>query len=102
MNRIKKWVCEHKDNPTFKHTVIIVVLIIIAIGVQIFDNFRTKWENADAEIPAEVTMEEAEEKENAVIEILDNSKAHIILLVITGTALAVVQYKKEHKIRESK
>ena len=75
MNKLKKWLSENKDNPTFKHTVLIVVLIILAIAAQLFDT---------------------------VVEIIDNCKGHIIMLVITGTALAVVEYKKKHKIKESK
>lgn len=104
MNKIKKWVCEHKSEPSFKYTVIIVVLIILAVGVQIFDNIRTEWENeatAETAVTEEVSEEE-EEKENAVIEFLDNSKVHIFLLTVTGIALAYAEHYKEHRIKESK
>ncbi len=103
MNRVKKWICEHKDRPTFKHIVIIIVLIFIANGVQIFNNFRDYRgiEQAEAANEAVVT-EEAEDEKNTVAEIIDNSKGHVIMLVITGTALATVQYKKKHKIKESR
>ena len=99
MNRLKKWLSEHKDKPAFKHTVIIAVLIILAIAAQLFDNWRDSWD--DTESAPEIVTEEKDEK-NTVAEIIDNSKGHVIMLVITGTALAVVQYKKKHKIKESK
>lgn len=105
MNRIKKWVCEHKNEPYFRYTVIIVVLIILAIGAQIFDNIRTEWENeaaAETAVTEEVPEENDDEKENAVIEFLDNSKIHIFLLIVTGTALAYADHYKEHRIKESK
>lgn len=103
MNKIKKWVCEHKNEPTFKYTVIIIVLIILAIGVQIFDNIRTKWENetaAETAVTEEISKEE--EKTNAVIEFLDNSKVHIFLLIVTGTALVCVKHFSKRRIKESR
>ncbi len=33
MNKIKKWLSEHKNNPTFKQVALIIVLILIAIAV---------------------------------------------------------------------
>lgn len=100
MNKLKKWLSENKDNPTFKHTVIIVVLIILAIAAQLFDNWRDTWDTT--ETASEIVAEETEDEKNTVAEIIDSSKGHVIMLCITGTALAVVQYKKKHKIKESR
>lgn len=105
MRKIKKWVCEHKDEPFFKHTVLIIVLIILAIGAQLYDNIRSEWENevdAETAVTEEVSEEEDGEKENAVTEFLDNSKVHIFLLLVTGTALVITERNQKHKIRESK
>ena len=100
MNKIKKWISEHKSEPTFKHVTLIFVLILIAIAVQIFNNFRDSWD--EKPVTTETVVEETEDEKNTVAEIIDNSKGHIIMLCITGTALAAVQYKKKHKIKESK
>ncbi|MGN0599350.1 MAG: hypothetical protein ACI4JK_05585 [Oscillospiraceae bacterium] len=105
MRKILKWVCEHKDEPSFKYTAIIIVLIVLAIGVQIFDNIRTEWETKEAVesvVSENVPEEEDNEKENAVIEFLDNSKLHVFLLGVTGITLAYVEHRKKHKIKESR
>lgn len=105
MKKILKWVCEHKDEPSFKYTAIIIALVILAIGVQIFDNIRTEWETKEAVesvVSENVPEEEENEKENAVIEFLDNSKLHIVLLGVTGITLAYAEHHNKHKIKESK
>lgn len=105
MNRIKKWVREHKSEPYFRYTVIIVVLIILAIGAQIFDNIRTEWENeaaAETAVTEKAPEENDDEKENAVIEFLDNSRIHIFLLGLTGITLAYAEHHNKPKIKESR
>lgn len=105
MRKIFKWLCEHKDEPSFKYMDIIIVLIILAIGVQIFDNVRTEWEAKEAVesvILENVPEEDESEKENAVIEFLDNSKLHIVLFGVTGITLAYAEHHNKHKIKESK
>lgn len=105
MRKILKWVCEHKDEPSFKYTAIIIVLIVLAIGVQIFDNIRTEWETkeaAESVVSENVSEENENEKENAVIEFLDNSKLHIFLLGVTGITLAYTEHRNKHKIKESR
>ncbi|MGN0551998.1 MAG: hypothetical protein ACI4I1_01360 [Oscillospiraceae bacterium] len=105
MRKILKWVCEHKDEPSFKYTAIIIVLIVLAIGVQIFDNIRTEWETKEAVesvVSENVPEEDESEKENAVIEFLDNSKLHFFLLGVTGITLAYTEHRHKHKIKESR
>lgn len=60
MNRLKMWFSENKDKPTFRHTVIIVVLIILSIGAQMFRNWSDANENAKAVVNQTTTKEETE------------------------------------------
>lgn len=48
MKKFKKWFVEHKNDPAFKNTIIIIILIVLAIGAQIFDSVRTSLENKAA------------------------------------------------------
>lgn len=60
MKKIKKWISEHKSEPTFKHVTLIFVLILIAIAVQIFNNFRDSWD--EKPVTSETVVEETEEE----------------------------------------
>lgn len=102
VNKIRKWVSEHKNEPAFKYTVIIVVLIFLAIAVQIYDNIRTEWENAEAAETAALEEIPEEETENAAAEFLDNSRAHIIMLVSLSAAIAYIEHRKTLKLKESR
>lgn len=90
-----------KKKPNYKAKVLIVVLVILAFGAQIYDNYRTEKENETAKTAA---MEEAaEEDENrGLSEILYENKTHIILFLGLTAALAVVKYRETQKLKESK
>lgn len=100
MNKLKKWYSENKDKPLFKAKLLLVILIVLAIGVQIFADYRDKRELAQAETSAvEIIAEETEE--DVILIFWENSRAHFIAFIGVVCALAAVQFKKRRKLRES-
>lgn len=100
MNKLKKWYSEHKDEPLFKGKLLVVFLVILAICVQIYADYRDKKETLQTETSAvEVTAEETEE--DIVLTFWENSRAHFIAFIGVTAALAFVKYRNRRKIRES-
>lgn len=100
LHRLSEFNEAQKKKPNYKAKVLIVVLVILAFGVQIYDNYRTEKENETAQTSA---AEEAKEDEHTGIsEILYENKAHIILFLGLTAALAVVKYRETQKLKESK
>ncbi len=102
MNSLKKWYSENKDKPRFKAKLLLVFLILFAVIVQFYCNAKEKNDTPEINESA-VISEEAEEpeKEDLVLEVFENSKAHIIAFLGVTAALAVVKYKQQQKIKES-
>lgn len=100
MDKLKKWYSEHKDEPLFKAKLLVVFLVILAICVQIYANYRDKEETLQTETSAvEMTAEEPEE--DIVLIFWENSRAHFIAFIGVTAALAFVKYKNRRKIKES-
>ncbi len=100
MNKLRKWYGENKDKPLFKAKLLVVFLVILAIGVQIYADYRDKKETLQTETSAvEVTVEETEE--DIVLIFWENSRAHFIAFIGVTAALAFAKYKNRRKIKES-
>lgn len=101
---LKKFVEDNKHEEWFRPAAVIGILLILAIGVSIFDNIRSKFEENNTETEIVETAEERSSDEteedtgNIVIEILYENKMHIILLICVTAALGVVQYKKKAEL----
>ncbi len=109
MNKIKKWYCENKDKPLFKAKLLLVAMIILAVAVQIFtteqDNRkadRAQSETSVTEEAAEAETAEEETEESFIMVFYKNSRAHIVVLAGLSAALAAVQIRKKHKLKESR
>lgn len=102
MNKLKKWYSENKDKPLFKAKLLLAFLILFAVIVQ---TYYTVTEKNDTPETSESTVisEEAEEpeKEDLVLEIFNNSKAHIVAFLGVTAVLVVVKHKQKQKIKES-
>ena len=101
MNKLKKWYTEHKDKPLFKAKLLLVVLIILSIGVSIFNNYRDEKEAANEETSVTETVTEETEKEDFLLDFWENSKVHFIVFMGLAAALAVVQCRQKQKLKES-
>lgn len=100
MNKLKKWYNENKDKPLFKAKLLAVFLVFVMIIVQIYADFRDKRENAENNTVAEEVI--AEEEENSLAEIAENSKGHVVVFIGLTATLAAVKQKKKQKLKESK
>ncbi len=101
MNKLKKWYSEHKDKPLFKAKLLLVVLIILSIGVSIFNNYRDEKEAANEETSVTETVTEETEKEDFLLDFWENSKVHFIVFIGLAAALAVVKCRQKQKLKES-
>lgn len=101
MNKLKKWYTEHKDKPLFKAKLLLVVLIILSIGVSIFNNYRDEKEAANKETSVTETVTEETEKEDFLLDFWENSKVHFIVFMGLAAALAVVKCRQKQKLKES-
>ncbi len=101
MNKLKKWYTEHKDKPLFKAKLLLVVLIILSIGVSIFNNYRDEKEAANEETSVTETVTEETEKEDFLLDFWENSKVHFIVFMGLAAALAVVKCRQKQKLKES-
>lgn len=101
MNKLKKWYTEHKDKPLFKAKLLLVVLIILSIGVSIFNNYRNEKEAANEETSVTETVTEETEKEDFLLDFWENSKVHFIVFVGLAAVLAVVKCRQKQKLKES-
>ncbi len=101
MNKLKKWYTEHKDKPLFKAKLLLVVLIILSIGVSIFNNYRDEKEAANEETSVTETVTEETEKEDVLMDFWENSKVHFIVFMGLAAALAVVKCRQKQKLKES-
>ncbi len=101
MNKLKKWYTEHKDKPLFKAKLLLVVLIILSIGVSIFNNYRDEKEAANEETSVTETVTEETEKEDFLLDFWENSKVHFIVFIGLAAALAVVKCRQKQKLKES-
>lgn len=90
---IADWCGRNKKEKWFKPLVIIVVLTIIAFGV---DRWR-KYEDAK-EMPAQSQTEQAEE--SLLLEIWDDSKLHLVVFMSLSAALIAVQHSK-NKLKQT-
>lgn len=102
MNKLKKWYSENKDKPLFKAKLLLAFLILFAVIVQIYYSVTEKNDTPEIN-ESTVISEEAEEpeKEDLVLEVFENSKAHIVAFLGVTAALAFVKYKQKQKIKES-
>lgn len=100
MNKLKKWYGEHKDEPLFKGKLLVVFLVILAIGVQIYADYRDKKETLQTETSA-ATLTAEETEEDIVLTFWENSRAHFVAFIGVTAALAFVKYKNRRKIKES-
>ncbi len=101
MNKLKKWYSEHKDKPLFKAKLLLVVLIILSIGISIFNNYRDEKESANEETSVTETVTEETEKEDFLLYFWENSKVHFIVFMGLAAALAVVKCRQKQKLKES-
>ncbi len=101
MNKLKKWYTEHKDKPLFKAKLLLVVLIILSIGVSIFNNYRDEKEAANEETSVTETVTEETESEDILLDFWENSKVHFIVFMGLAAALAVVKCRQKQKLKES-
>lgn len=103
MNKLKKWYNKNKDVPLFKAKLLTVMMVLLAIAVKVYSDFRDRNEVTEINENTAITEEIAEtEKENLVFTIYKNSKAHIVVFFSLTAALAVVKYKHTQKIKESR
>ncbi len=101
MNKLKKWYSENKDKPLFKAKLLLVVLIILAIGVQIYANYRDEKEFQNTETSVTETAAEEADEQDALLTFWNNSKAHVVAFLGVTAALAVVKQRQKQKIKES-
>lgn len=101
MNKLKKWYSENKDKPLFKAKLLLVVLIILSIGVQIYANYRDEKELPNAETSVTETVTEETGEQDALLTFGNNSRAHIVAFLGVTAALAVVKHRQKQKIKES-
>lgn len=101
MNKLKKWYTEHKDKPLFKAKLLLVVLIILSIGVSIFNNYLDEKRAIDEETSVTETVTEETEKEDFLLDFWENSKVHFIVFMGLAAALAVVKCRQKQKLKES-
>lgn len=101
MNDLKKWYSENKDKPLFKAKLLLAVLIILALGAQVYSNYRDERElnNTETSVTEEVTEETDEQ--DVLLVFWENSKAHIIAFLGVTAALVVVKQRQKQKIKES-
>ena len=90
---IADWCGRNKKETWFKPLVIIVVLTIIAFGV---DRWR-KYEDAK-EMPAQSQTEQAEE--SLLEDIWNDSKLHLVVFMSLSAALIAVQRSK-NKLKQT-
>ncbi len=90
---IADWCGRNKKEKWFKPLVIIVVLTIIAFGV---DRWR-KYEDAK-EMPAQSQTEQAEE--SLLLEIWDDSKLHLVVFMSLSAVLIAVRHSK-NKLKQT-
>ena len=77
-------------------------MILLAIAVQIYTDFRDKSETADINENITVTEETAEpEKEDLILTVYENSKAHILVFLGLAAILMIVKGKQKQKLKES-
>lgn len=101
MNKLKKWYSENKDKPLFKAKLLLVVLIILAIGVQIYANYRDEKDFRNTETSVTETAAEEADEQDALLTFWNNSKAHVVAFLGVTAALAVVKQRQKQKIKES-
>lgn len=98
-SKIKAFVEEHKEDKTFKYTVIIVVLIILAIAVNIWRDCEDRKEITEQQTAA-VQVEETEEI-NPLEEIWEESKFHFLTFAGLTAALTVIQIRKSLRLEQT-
>lgn len=101
MNKLKKWYSENKDKPLFKAKLLLVVLIILAIGVQIYANYRDEKDFQNTETSVTETAAEETDEQDALLTFWNNSKAHVVAFLGVTAARAVVKQRQKQKIKES-
>ena len=102
MNKLKKWYNKNKDVPLFKAKLLAVFMVLLAIAVEIYSDFRDRNETVEINENTAITEETAEpEKEDLVLSVYKNSKAHIIVFFGLTAVLIVVKSKQKQKLKES-
>ncbi len=80
----------------------LVVLIILSIGVQIYANYSDENEPPNTETSVTETVTEETGEQDALLIFWNNSRAHIVAFLGVTAALAVVKYRQRQKIKESR
>lgn len=94
---IKAFIAENRKEKWFKYVTVIVVLVIIAIAVNGWRNYEDRKENPEA---AQAEQQEQDEERNFLLEMVDESKAHIVVLSGLMIATWTVRIKNADKLKE--
>ncbi len=98
LSGIMSFISENKKEPWFRYVAIIVVMLIIALGINKYHEWQDEKE---AEAAGIVQTEEEKEQQTSLIEqFWDTSKAHFVMFGILTVLLIIVKYKKSVKLEE--
>lgn len=101
---LKKFIEDNKHEEWFRPAAILIILLVIALGVGLFDEIKYRLmpeeteivESADSDAKAE---DEKESDGNFLTDFIYENKTHIILIIGITAALGVVEYKKKAALK---
>ena len=96
----------YKGEPLFKYICIIVILVIGAVGVQIYDKLNVS-EQFDQDIVVsedvdgtETQQEEVPKEDSFLLRIWKNIRGHLLIFIILAIALGIVKYTEAARLKE--
>lgn len=91
LSKVKDFIDRYKKERWFRYLAILSVLIVLAAIVSAVDDFR----NQDEKSPDT-------EEQSIVLEMIEDSSVHLLLICVISCGLAYVKHADELKLKEKK
>ena len=91
ISKVKDFIDRYKKERWFRYLAILSVLIVLASIVSAVDDFRNKDEK-----PPDT------EEQSIILEMIEDSSVHLLLICVISGGLAYVKYAEELKLKEKK
>ena len=91
ISKVKDFIDRYKKERWFRYLAILSVLIVLASIVSAVDDFRNKDEKPPGT-----------EEQSIILEMIEDSSVHLLLICVISGGLAYVKYAEELKLKEKK
>ena len=90
MNKIREFVSKNKNEYWFRPLLVILITLVFAFGISVYNDLKSD----DKSVPQKSTY--------LVLDIIDGSKVHIVVLGMLALGMAHLQHSNELKLKETK